>query len=176
MCLLLRVNHRTEHQWGLGWGWWWAREARSLSYRGLWGWVPSISLFVNSINGLPWWVMGKETACNAGVAGSITGSGRYPRVEHGNPLQYSCLENPTDRGAWRTIAHGIAKSQSGLKRLEHTHTIVQTWHLQYLVNGPYFSRAHFLTEIKTQIFSIRTQNVLRNYHWYLCSPIYKMLM
>ena len=109
--------------WGLG-GWWWARQARSLSYRGLWGWVSSISLFVNSINGLPWWVMGKETACNAGVAGSIHGSGRYPGGGHGNPLQYSCLENPMDRGAWWTTAHGIAKSQTGLKQLEHTHTIV----------------------------------------------------
>ena len=114
--------------WGLGVGWWWAREARSLSYRGLWGWVPSISLFANSINGLPWWVMGKETACNAGVAGSIHESGRYPGGGHGNPLQYSCLENPMDRGVWRTIAHGITKSQTGLKWLEHTHTVVWTWH------------------------------------------------
>ena len=56
--------------------------------------------------------MGKETACNAGVAGSITGSGRYPRVEHGNPLQYSCLENPTDRGAWRAAVLGVAKSDT----------------------------------------------------------------
>ena len=52
-----------------------------------------------------------------------------------------------DRGAWRTTVHGMAKNQTGLKRLEHTHTIVQTWHLQYLVNGPYFSHVHFLTEI-----------------------------
>ena len=42
--------------------------------------------------------------------GSILGSGRSLREEHGNPLQYSCLDNPMDRGAWRAIVHGVAKS------------------------------------------------------------------
>ena len=43
--------------------------------------------------------------------GSIPGSGRFPGGGHGNPLQYSCLENPMDRGAWQATAHGVAKSQ-----------------------------------------------------------------
>ena len=47
-------------------------------------------------------------------AGSIPGSGRSPGGGHGKPLQYSCLENPTDRGAWRAIVHGAAKSQTRL--------------------------------------------------------------
>ena len=42
----------------------------------------------------------KESACNAGDPGSIPGSGRYPGEGNGNPLQYSCLENPMNRGAW----------------------------------------------------------------------------
>ena len=42
--------------------------------------------------------------------GSILGSGRSPGGGHGNPLQYSCLENPMDRGAWRAIIHGVTKS------------------------------------------------------------------
>ena len=46
---------------------------------------------------LPWWLSGEESACNAGDAGSIPGSGRFPGGGHGNLLQYSCLENPTDR-------------------------------------------------------------------------------
>ena len=46
--------------------------------------------------------------------GSIPGSGRSPGGENGNPFQYSCLENPMDRGAWRTIVHGVAKSQTQL--------------------------------------------------------------
>ena len=45
-------------------------------------------------------------------AGSIPGLGRSPRVGNGNSLQYSCLENPTDRGAWWVIVHGVAKSQT----------------------------------------------------------------
>ena len=46
---------------------------------------------------------------------SIPGSGRSPRGGHGSPLQYSCLENPMDRGTWRTTVHSIAKSQTLLK-------------------------------------------------------------
>ena len=49
-------------------------------------------------NGLPWWLHSKESACNAGVAGSIPGSGRSLGGCHGNPLQYSCLENPMGPG------------------------------------------------------------------------------
>ena len=44
-------------------------------------------------------------------AGSIPGSGRSPGGRHGNPIQYSCLENPMDRGAWWATVHGVAKSQ-----------------------------------------------------------------
>ena len=57
----------------------------------------------------------KNPPANAGDIrdeGSIPGSGRSPSGEHGNPLQYSCLENPMDRGA---IVHGVAKSQTQLK-------------------------------------------------------------
>ena len=45
----------------------------------------------------------------------IPGSGRSPGGGHGNPLQYSCLENPMDRGAWQATVHGVAKSQTRLK-------------------------------------------------------------
>jgi len=54
----------------------------------------------------------KESACNAGDLGLIPGLGRSPGGGHGNPLQYSCLENPMDRGAWWTTVHGVAKSQT----------------------------------------------------------------
>ena len=47
--------------------------------------------------------------------GSVPGSGRFPAEGHGNPLQYSCLENPTDRGAWQATVHGVAKIQTQLK-------------------------------------------------------------
>ena len=56
----------------------------------------------------------KESTCNAGDMGSIPGSGISPAEGNGYPLQYSCLENPMDRGAWRATVHGVAKSQTGL--------------------------------------------------------------
>ena len=51
----------------------------------------------------------KESACNAGDLGSIPGLGRSPGEGNGNPLQYSCLENPMVRGAWWAIVYGVAK-------------------------------------------------------------------
>ena len=57
---------------------------------------------------------GKESACNAGDPGSIPGSGKSPGEGNGNPLQYSCPENPMHRGAWRGTVHSVTKSQAGL--------------------------------------------------------------
>ena len=57
---------------------------------------------------------GKETACNARDLGSVPGSGRYLGGGNGNPLKYSCLENPMDRGAWQAKVHGVTKSQTQL--------------------------------------------------------------
>ena len=59
---------------------------------------------------------GKESAHNAGDLSLIPGSGRSPGEENGNPLQYSCLENPTDRGAWGAIVHGVAKSPGDMTK------------------------------------------------------------
>ena len=54
---------------------------------------------------------GKESPLQCRRHGSIPGSGRSPGEVDGNPLQYSCLENPMDRGAWQATVHGVAKSQ-----------------------------------------------------------------
>ena len=54
----------------------------------------------------------KASACNVGDLGLIPGSGRSPGEENGNPLQYSCLENPMDRGAWQATVHGVAESDT----------------------------------------------------------------
>ena len=56
--------------------------------------------------------MVKKSACNAGDSGLILGLGRCPGERNGNPLQYSCLENPMDRGAWRAAVHGVTKSRA----------------------------------------------------------------
>ena len=57
---------------------------------------------------------GEASACNVGDPGLIPGLGRSPGEGNGNPLQYSCLENPTDGGAWQITVHGIAKSRAWL--------------------------------------------------------------
>ena len=81
--------------------------------------------------GLPRWLSGKESSCNAGATGdrsSIPGSERSPGGGHGNPLQYSCLENLMDRGAWQATVQGVAKtgySPWGHKELD---TIEMTEH------------------------------------------------
>ena len=64
--------------------------------------------------GIPWWLTSKEYTCNAGDPGSIPGSGRVPGERKGNSFQYSCLQNPMDRGAWGATAHGVTQSSTWL--------------------------------------------------------------
>ena len=63
---------------------------------------------------------GKASVYNAGDPGLIPGSGRSPGEGNGNPLQYSCLENPMDGGAWWAAVHGVAKSRTRLSDLTFT--------------------------------------------------------
>ena len=67
---------------------------------------------------LEWGFLGasdlKESACSTGNLGSIPGSGRYPGEGNSNPVQYSCLGNPVDRGNWQAIAHKVTKSLTKL--------------------------------------------------------------
>ena len=78
----------------------------------------------------PRWHSGKESDCNtgnSGEGGSIPGSGRSPGGGHGNPLKYSCLKNPMNRGAWRSTVHGVTEGQTQLstfivKKVDRTRT------------------------------------------------------
>ena len=63
----------------------------------------------NGRTGLPGWLSGIESTCSARDVDFATGSGRSPGGGNGNPLWYSCLGNPTDRGAWWTMVCGVAK-------------------------------------------------------------------
>ena len=74
--------------------------------------------------GLPRNAVVKNQPANAGDvrdAGLVPGSGRSPGGGHGKPLQYSCLENSVDRGAWRATVHGVTQSRARLKQLSHAH-------------------------------------------------------
>ena len=63
----------------------------------------------------------KNPSANSGARSSIPESGRFPGDGNGNPLQFSCLGNPMDRGAWQARVHGVTKSQTQLKGLAHIH-------------------------------------------------------
>ena len=72
--------------------------------------------------------MVKNLPANAGHVrdmGLIPGSGRFPGRGHGNPIQYSCLENPMDRGAWRATVHSITESDMTESTCTHTHKYIR---------------------------------------------------
>ena len=78
--------------------------------------------------GFPGGSDGKESACNVGDLGLVLGSGRSPEEGNGNPLQYSCLENSMDRGAWQATVRGVTKNWTQL-RDEHFHFLLEIYEL-----------------------------------------------
>ena len=70
----------------------------------------------------------KASACNEGDLGSIPGLGRSPGEGNGNPLHYSCLENPMDGGAWWATVHGVEKSRTWLRDFTFTFTLSEIRH------------------------------------------------
>ena len=84
--------------------------------------------------GLPHSSVGKESACNAGDPSSIPGSGRSPGVGNGNSLQYSCLDNPIDRGAWRATVHRVSRVEHNLATKPTTMQLYGYLHACYFSN------------------------------------------
>ena len=75
----------------------------------------------NKLLGISCGSEGKESACNVGGPSSIPGPGRSPGEGNGTPLQYCCLENPMDGGAWWAAVHGVTKSRTQLSNFTFTH-------------------------------------------------------
>ena len=75
------------------------------------------------MEGFPSGLVVKNPPANAGDSSSIPGSERSPGGGNGNPLQYSCLENPMDREAWRAIVHGVTKESDTTQQLNNSNTI-----------------------------------------------------
>ena len=101
--------------------------------KGLGGW----SIFPTNKNyfgGLPLWFSGKESACHAGDPDLIPRSGISFGEGNGNPLQYSCLENSMDGGAWQATVHGVTKNRTWVRTPSNTHTAI--W------NGPCHAHTH----------------------------------
>ena len=106
---------------------------------------------------------GDESSCNAGDPGSISRSWWSPGEGNGNLLQYFCLGNPMDRGAWRAIVHRVTKSRTWLKRRTHTQNA-----LRYLIsmkNNPWTTRLYVF---KSFVFFLITITFPRESHTHCC--------
>ena len=129
LCRLLFVSQR-ELTWSGAWGGsrggFFGVLSQSQSQAGLRSLSHSCRVF-SGIYPFPGDSDGKESICNVGNQGSIPGLGRSPGGGHGNPLQYSCLENLGDGGAWWAAVYGVTQSRTRLKRLSSSSSIVITY-------------------------------------------------
>ena len=113
--------------------------------------------------GFPGGSVSKESACNAGGVGSVSESGRSPGGRHGNPLQYSCLKNPMDRGTWRAPVHGVERSRTRLSN-SHTHTHTHTHTYTH-------THAHIYTHTHTHIHTHTHAHIYTHTHTHKCTYI-----
>ena len=122
------------------------------------------------VRGLPWWVSGIESACSAGDAGnlnSVPGLGRSPAGRHGKPLEYSCLENPTDRRTWGATVHEVAESPIWLKQL--------SMHAQSGENFPHYPQCEPSTSVDGTVkdpiiwYSFPSSKKIHGVHFYVFS-------
>ena len=102
------------------------------------------------MQGLPVGSEAKASACNAGDLDQIPG--RSPGGGNGNPLQYSCLENPMDRGAWRATVHGVAESRTRLSDFTFTFTFfnVSRWNLETWYRWSYWQSRNRDTDVENK--------------------------
>ena len=114
--------------------------------------------------GLSRWLSGKEYSCQAGDAGSIPGLGRSPGEGDGNPFQYSCLENPMDRGAWWATVHGVTKSWTRLNT--HSQTLLTSQPLILLSGGSYHYQCRVYLSSQLSLLKNLTVYVGLTYSYY----------
>ena len=112
--------------------------------------------------GFPLW-LSTESACNVGDPSSIPGLGRSRGEGNGNPCQYSCLENPMDRGAWRATVHGVTNSWTGHDWSDPACMGLLLWHVE--LGSSYLARGW------TQgpcIVNSESQTLVYRWGWSLC--------
>ena len=135
--------------------------------------------------GFPCGSAGKESACNGGDLGSVSGLGRSPGEGNGYPLQYPVLENSVDRGPWRATVHGVAKSQAWLRDfhmskislLAQMHTLLTLslkndafciWSL--LISWYYFGTCSscLISRLATLLTGVPSLSLSSLYYWHSC--------
>ena len=123
--------------------------------------------------GLPRWLSGKASACNAGDLASVPGLGRSPEEGNGNSLQCSCLENPRDEETWWAAVPGVAQSWTRLKQLSSSSSIPLYEHITVYFSSPFIlwsvdiwvvSSLGFL-EIKPLTHGLREWTGFHFMHW-----------
>ena len=102
----------------------WEQLVRSQKIH-MWTWVPMCDFCLPLCGS-----NGKESACNTGDLGFIPGSGRSPAEGNGNPLQYSCLENSMDRGAWQVTVHGVTEELNTTEQLNNNNWIFKIYFIK----------------------------------------------
>ena len=122
--------------------------------------------------GLPGGSVVKNPSANAGDTSLIPGLGRTSGEGQGNTLQYSCLWNPMDRGAWQTTVYEVAKSQTHWACM-YTHTHTHT-HYSYLANSLQRIRWHEIESLQNRILGINSKAVLNKWIKIFFTPVFEV--
>ena len=125
-------------------------QAKSYIWKQCYNSVSCVEPHLATCLGFPDSSVGKETACSSGDLGSIPGLGRFPGGGHGNPLQYSCLQNPMDRGVCWAAAHGVTELDTTERLTQHS------------TGGHKIDPTHLNLQIKNKsLHSISTESILQ---------------
>ena len=119
------------------------------------------------LNGrIPQWLSSKESACNARDMGLIPGWRRSPGEGHGNPLQYSCLQNPMDGGAWQATVHRVTKSWTWLTWLSTVKCVLDSANQSACLCNSESSTntALLLTDLPWLLFQIQTFSISKAFY------------
>ena len=122
------------------------KEGGKSCFRGLNMLAGNFSLTDSSVKlGLPRWLGGNESTCNAGYSASISGLGRSLREGNGNSIQYSCLGNPMDRRVWWATIHGVAKELDTILWLNNNVKLKILKYINITTNSASIQLGHMLT-------------------------------